>query len=215
MCGKKEWKPKRKLVWAWPHFEQTEDEEDILCPASSDRALNSNGLSNMSVEQINRDKKITRLLEAYVKSYELKSSHSVWCRYIILGPCMLIVLGITCVLGWLCINMASAEDGPTLEELAAFVTACVSFLALIIGILHIITEYFFPKEDEKYITEIVKLVQTNDLENRKESARTRKTYADPSLPPSNELPGSQNHEEELSDLPGIEDNPPPYSDDEL
>ena len=32
-----------------------------------------------------------------------------------------------------------------------------------------IVKYAFPEDDEKYITEIVKAIQSNDLENKKQN----------------------------------------------
>ena len=174
MCGKK----KKKWVWTWPHYQDIEDGESGLSPDGGVRGLGGGGLSNMSAEQIKRDKKITRLLDAYIRFYEKKSAHSTMCRYLILIPCMAIICGCAFALTWLCVMTLSAEQDLDLEKLAAFITACAAFPIAIIGILHIITEYFFPKEDEKYITDIVKLVQKNDLKNRKESARFEEIHSD-------------------------------------
>lgn len=199
MGGKKKW------VWVWPHQEVVE--EEVLSPVNSDNALNSRGLSNMSGEQIARDQKITRLLEAYVRSYEKKSAQSAVCRFLILSSCTFVVCGCAYVLARVCTTVFSAEEGPDLEQLAAFVTACVALPVSIINVLHIITEYFFSKEDEKYITDIVKLVQTNDLENRKESARIQQENPPaPSRPPD--------CDEESDGLPEKEGSPP-ISDNDL
>ncbi|MBD5101417.1 MAG: hypothetical protein HDT27_01735 [Subdoligranulum sp.] len=184
---------------------QQEDEADKFSLVNSDNALGSRGLSNMSMEQIRRDKKISRLLEAYVRAYEKKSVHSRFSRYLILIPCMVIVVGFAVVLGWMCVTMATATNGSNWEELAAFITACVSFLALIIGILHIITEYFFPKDGEKYITDIVKLVQENDLKNRLETARFQESH----LSPPDDLTPRPDRGEELDDLSCFEGDAPP------
>lgn len=54
-----------------------------------------------------------------------------------------------------------------LESLVGLIVALISFVSLFIGILKIITEYIFPKNEEQYITKIVELIQTNDLENKK------------------------------------------------
>ena len=43
-------------------------------------------------EQKKRDEHITRLLDEYVSFYESKVKHSKICRYIILIPCVLIIL---------------------------------------------------------------------------------------------------------------------------
>lgn len=63
------------------------------------------------------------------------------------------------------------ENELKVQSLVAFVTACISFISLIIGLLTIITKYFFPENDEQYITTIVESIQKNDLENKRENAR--------------------------------------------
>ena len=64
-------------------------------------------------------------------------------------------------------------------------TACVSFISLIIGLLTIITKYFFPENDEQYITAIVEAIQKNDLENKRENAKHEQSA------PSDSLEGPQ------------------------
>lgn len=117
-------------------------------------------------EQEARDKEITKLLKAYVRAYEGKVRHSVICRYIILGPCMGIILGFAWILGKFFQQIAGAPAGIEMTELISFVTACVSFLGLVVSVLLIITKYFFPENDEQYITQIVKSIQENDLANK-------------------------------------------------
>lgn len=63
------------------------------------------------------------------------------------------------------------EADISIESVVAFVTACVSYLTLVFGILTIITKYVFPKKEEAYITEIVKTIQKNDLKNKRENMR--------------------------------------------
>lgn len=58
-----------------------------------------------------------------------------------------------------------------IQDVVAFIAACISFISLIIGLLTIITKYFFPENDEQYITTIVESIQKNDLENKRENAR--------------------------------------------
>lgn len=120
-----------------------------------------------TAEQEARDKEITRLLKAYVKAYESKVRHSVWCRYLILGLCIAVIVFFSIGLGWFSWRMVSAETGIEATDLASFITACLSFLGLLIGVLMVITKYFFPENDEQYITQIVKSIQENDLANKR------------------------------------------------
>lgn len=124
-------------------------------------------------EQMKRDAEITKLLEAYVKAYQKKVWHSSICRYMILIPCILVIVALAGVLGYFTISIFALDACLYIEDVVAFVTACISFVSLIIGLLTIITKYFFPENDEQYITKIVEAIQKNDLENKKENAKYR------------------------------------------
>ena len=121
-------------------------------------------------EQKKRDRQITILLTEYVKSYQKKVKHSTWCRYIILVPCMAIIVMFAWLLVRLSLDLMSASGSLQMTDLTAFITACISFITLIIGLLTIITKYFFPENDEQYITTIVESIQKNDLDNKRENA---------------------------------------------
>lgn len=120
-------------------------------------------------EEQKRDEMITGLLGIYVDAYESKVEENKGYRKQIFGVCIRIVSLFAVILAAMPFLALSGEMG--MEDVVAFVTACVSFLALIIGLLHIVTEYVFPKDNERYITDIVKAIQENDLENRKETAK--------------------------------------------
>lgn len=122
-------------------------------------------------EQKKRDEYITKLLHEYVSFYEGKVRHSKICRYIILLPCVAIIVAFAILLIILSYKVLSMNRGLKTQDLVAFITACISFISLIIGLLTIITKYFFPENDEKYITTIVESIQRNDLKNKRENAR--------------------------------------------
>lgn len=122
-------------------------------------------------EQKKRDEQITRLLSEYVAFYEGKVKHSKICRYIILIPCVVIIIAFSILLIILSLKVIDNNNNLKVQDLVAFITACISFISLIIGLLTIITKYFFPENDEQYITTIVESIQKNDLENKRENAR--------------------------------------------
>lgn len=122
-------------------------------------------------EQKKRDEHITRLLDKYVSFYESKVTHSKICRYIILVPCMAVIIAFSVMLIILSVRVLNVENDLHIQDVVAFITACISFISLIIGLLTIITKYFFPENDEQYITTIVESIQRNDLENKRENAR--------------------------------------------
>jgi len=122
-------------------------------------------------EQKRRDEDITTLLDQYVSFYECKVKHSKICRYIILIPCVAIIAAFSVLLIVLSLKVLNIDSDLKIQDLVAFITACISFISLIIGLLTIITKYFFPENDEQYITTIVESIQRNDLENKRENAR--------------------------------------------
>ena len=139
----------------------------------------------LTLQQKKRDQKITELLTEYVNFYKKKVRHSTICRYLILTPCVLIILGFAVLLGYFALRIVHAAAPLEIGDLVAFVTACVSFISLIIGLLTIITKYFFPENDEQYITAIVEAIQKNDLENKRENAKHEQSA------PSDSLEGPQ------------------------
>ena len=106
--------------------------------------------------------------------------HGKICRYIILIPCVVIILAFSGLLIFLSLKVLNVDSELDMQDVVAFITACISFISLIIGLLTIITKYFFPENDEQYITTIVESIQKNDLENKRENARYKKDKQIPS-----------------------------------
>lgn len=122
-------------------------------------------------EQKQRDTEVTKLLRAYVKTYEKKVARNSLRQDILFGVC-LIIIGIFTVIFTAAIIFAFLRiTSVSHTGLATIITASVSFISLIIGLLTIITKYFFPENDEQYITKIVETIQQNDLKNKKENAK--------------------------------------------
>jgi hypothetical protein len=124
-------------------------------------------------EQNMRDKQITRLLEAYVDTYEDKVRKNKEYRSNILWTCITITVLFAIVLALLPFQVFGGDMEA--GDVVSFATACVSFLTLIVGLLHIVTKYVFPENDEEYITRIVEMIQTNDLKNKQENAKNSRS----------------------------------------
>ena len=84
---------------------------------------------------------------------------------------MLIICFFAGILIYFSIQMLNSQSQIEVPDVVSFATACISFITLIIGLLTIITKYFFPENDEQYITAIVEAIQKNDLENKRENAK--------------------------------------------
>lgn len=138
----------------------------LISPASTEEELYKDPF--VTAEQKKRDEQITRLSTAYVDSYEKKVKGSKWYRRFIFGACIIVIISITAFLAYFAIRVANWKDELQISNLVAFITACISFVSLIIGLLTIITKFFFPENDEKYITKIVEIIQKNDFKNEQE-----------------------------------------------
>lgn len=160
----------------------TEDEMDEIMQSFMDSSSEDADLPYkdkfVTEEQKQRDIEVTKLLQAYVKTYEKKVEVSEKYQKLILYPCMAIICIFAIVLLIFSYYIVSKKSELKINDLAAFITACISFISLIIGLLTIITKYFFPENGEQYITQIVETIQKNDLENKRENAKNIKTEND-------------------------------------
>lgn len=120
-----------------------------------------------TLEQSKRDSSISDLLKAYTLSYKNKQEKNETYRDFLFYSCLGIVVLISVFLLVFTIVYLCKTDN-SLGEVVTLITVLVTFFGSIIGILKVITEYVFPKGDEKYITMIVKAVQQNDLDNKRE-----------------------------------------------
>ena len=129
-------------------------------------------------EQKQRDTEVTRLLAAYVKTYEKKTERNARKQDILFYSCLAIIVIFTIIFVAAIIVAFLRITSVSYTGLATIITASVSFIALVIGLLTIITKYFFPENDEQYITTIVETIQQNDLENKRENAKNSNTLED-------------------------------------
>lgn len=122
-----------------------------------------------------RDKEITRLLQLYVGAYDYKNKSNKRYKRILFAMCILILVAFTATLISLVLKFTGSAKENSVESVVQLITACITFLTLIVSILKIITKYVFPANDEEYITRIVEIIQNNDLENKKENIKVRTT----------------------------------------
>lgn len=118
-------------------------------------------------QQLTRDRSVTQLFEAYIGAYTQKINARAKYQKCLFCSCLGIVLAFSVALAILILTTFPVSSENTLSGITSAVTACVSFVVLIVELLKIITKYCFPDNDEQYITEIVKAIQSNDLENKR------------------------------------------------
>lgn len=120
---------------------------------------------HLTDEEKKRDKQITQLLNHYVENYKRKTEFNSAYKKVIVWFCIgalgLFLIGIIAFAGYLL-----ATKAINMESIVGLVTSTLSFVGLFIGVLKIITEYVFPKDEEQYITKIVEDIQQNDLRNK-------------------------------------------------
>ena len=150
-------------------------EEFSSIPSDTISAFNDKFVTE---EQKQRDTEVTRLLAAYVKTYENKIERNSHKQDILFYTCLAIIGIFTIVFVAAIIVAFLRITSVSYTGLATIITASVSFIALVIGLLTIITKYFFPENDEQYITTIVETIQQNDLENKRENAKNSNTLED-------------------------------------
>lgn len=119
-------------------------------------------------QQRARDKFITELFSAYLEAYRDKVESRGSYQKDLFITCIRIVwiFSIAFVL-LIAASMFALGSTENISTAISVATASISFLVLIIELLKIITRYCFPENDEQYITEIVKAIQHNDLEDKK------------------------------------------------
>lgn len=155
------------------YFEEIEDDfdwDDIIT-----EPLEESGLEDkwQTQEQKKRDRRVTELFTAYVEFYQGKAKAGRGYKLSIFIICIIIllaVIGCLAAVTWFLINNSEKNPG----EIAAIISAYITLAVSIVGVFKLVVEYVFPKDDEKYITEIVKAIQQNDLENKKENIRAKR-----------------------------------------
>lgn len=124
-------------------------------------------------EQRKRDKKVTELLEGYVDNYKNRINSNKNYKMAITITCLCILLIFSIAFVYVMVNVGQSKIRGSIGGVIELISVCVTFLALIVSILKIITQYVFPKHEEEYITRIVELIQKNDLENKKENIKVQ------------------------------------------
>ena len=130
-------------------------------------------------QQSKRDELVTQLLTSYIGAYEYKVDARKEYQKALFRVCLGIVIIFSVALVILAFKLWSLSS-ESISNIASIITACVSFLVLIVELLKIITRYCFPEDDEQYITDIVKAIQSNDLDNKKLNMGGRRTASDSS-----------------------------------
>lgn len=121
-------------------------------------------------EQKNRDENISRLLGYYVNFFGRKKIENIENRKGIKWFCFLsALLLIIMIFSILAITIIFNID--SLYSVAVILSAMFGLFGTIFGIIKYVARFAFPEEDEKYITEIVRSIQENDLKDKQENIK--------------------------------------------
>ena len=117
--------------------------------------------------QRHRDNLITNLLKEYANSFQNKAQE-IKCDRLWLKILFSILSGLL-ILSRVVISLRFVFGGvDNVEQTVSIVASLVTLGVTLLGIVKCIVTYAFPPNDEKYITEIVKLIQENDLKHKQE-----------------------------------------------
>ena len=150
------------------------DSLTFIRPVDNDSDINQAYVDTYATtQQKSRDRKITELLSTYVDAYRYKNTSNKWYKGILFTICIAILLTFCASFVFFIKNFDFSKETGSLPEVVQLISVCVTFLALIVGLLQTITKYVFPENEEEYITRIVELIQNNDLENKKENIKVK------------------------------------------
>lgn len=122
-------------------------------------------------EQKKRSHYISSILWQYECAYRNKVTfQNRYRKFLFWGCAGIIVLFVGAILHILKYAVNNI-DSLNLTGVVAMITATVSLVGSILSLVHTITKYCFPENDEEYIVNIVKSIQENDLEKIKEANR--------------------------------------------
>ena len=154
------------------------DSVGIIYEAKNDKEMNKKYIDiYTTLEQQNRDIKVTELLGLYVEQYKYKNKSNKWYKGIlfICSNGILITFTVVFIKLIFSFDIGNAENEIGYGQIAEVISVCITFLTLIVSILKIIAKYGFPENEDAYVTQIVQLIQENDLKNKKENIKVVRT----------------------------------------
>lgn len=155
--------------------------QDAQDKASEQDAASGSGHSLQSDEQLrdnfypeeqkNRSHYISSILGHYERAYRNKATFQNRYRKILFWGCAAIILLFAAAILLILKKAADNIVNLDLTGVVALITAMASLAGSILSLVHTITKYCFPENDEEYIVNIVRSIQENDLEKIKEANR--------------------------------------------
>lgn len=124
---------------------------------------NPSGDNSLYGEREKRSKLVTEILCKYKESFANKVDDTPKFRRVLLYSTLGIMFGLTACFILYSLKIMFMQTEMKTTQFASFASASVTMLGTVFGLLTIITNYFFPKDDEQYLATIVQAVQENDF----------------------------------------------------
>ena len=118
-------------------------------------------LVNVHVEFVNRNKKLSSLLEDYITDRKKRVDTNTFLKKFLFWCFVVLLLSLTAVVVITFISVDINEIDIT--SLASLFTVAVTYLASLISIFQIMSKYLFPIDEEKDTIEMIKTVVGNDI----------------------------------------------------
>lgn len=122
-------------------------------------------------DQKEREHSISSILAHYDYSYQNKVNFQRRYRKILFWGCSSIAIVFTIAVLMVLNRAITSANDFAVAGVITIITGILSLVGSILELIHIITKYCFPENDDEYIINIVKSVQSNDLEKYKEYNR--------------------------------------------
>ena len=135
---------------------------------------------NLTPQQRERDVDTTILYRQFVNAHKEKQEFARGSKKAIRIFCIFSVSALLVVCAFLSVFFMLGTDRQV-SDVVALISAIVPLLIAIIGTLNIVTKHVFPEDEERYITEIVKIIHANDLRNKQENIKSNKSSAKTSI----------------------------------
>ncbi len=118
-------------------------------------------------EYVRRNQLYSELLAQYISEYHVKDTWKKWYRVIFFGVTMLSFIGII-VCSLVVLFLAAHKERPSAADLGAILGSVAGILSSILVLPKIIAEHLFPKDEDVNMISMVKNMQHNDSEIRRD-----------------------------------------------
>ena len=145
---------------------QMNEPYDFAASSNSEELEQLAGMQDyLTSEQRLRDKQTTQLYGQFVESHKQKQVFVKQSKKLIFYFC----------LSWVSVFVLICAGIPfyilrfperTITDIIALISVIVPIVVAIIGTLDVVAKYVFPEDEERHITEIVKAIQENDLNDK-------------------------------------------------